>query len=185
MLDVAWINRCDAPVWLLRQDMRALCLPRLVDLITANFDTINHLTSPADLRQAVRCISKNLRTGGFFLFDFLTHCQPLTHARSYVRRYLNGRSEMQQWLRWDETSRVLSIRIVHRSATMVPPAVELHSERAYTPEEMGKALLKAGFIIRGVHDAWTLRPTFSCAPRLLVVAQKRTREPVLESHDDA
>jgi len=48
----------------------------------------------------------------------------------------------------------------------------LHLAAAGLWSGVARALLDAGFVIRGVHDAITLRPPAGCEPRLLVVAQK-------------
>jgi hypothetical protein len=135
---------------------------------------VNHLVTREDLGRALRCIAANLRPGGHFIFDFITHCQMLASWRPHLRRLRGADGEVQQWIRWDPVRRALSIRMVHSFPALAPPAVELHHERAYTPEEMGRALLDAGFLIRGVHDASSLRPAAGCEPRLLVVAQKPT-----------
>jgi SAM-dependent methyltransferase len=183
MLRIAGRNCCDTGVSLLQQDLRSLRLPNPVDLITANFDTVNHLITREDLGQALRCIADNLQPGGHFIFDFLTHCQPLTSARPYLRRLRGARGEVQQWIRWDPARRSLSIRIVSLMPALAPPAVEEHRERAFTPEEMGQALIGAGLIVRGVYNAVTLRPAATCAPRLIVVAQKSTYGEGLPSHN--
>ena len=52
MLAVATRNCASSNVCLLQQDIRCLRLPYPVDLITANFDTMNHLLTEPDLRLA-------------------------------------------------------------------------------------------------------------------------------------
>jgi SAM-dependent methyltransferase len=64
MLREAARNCGHGNVCLLRQDIRSLRLPHLVELVTANFDTLNHLVAAADLRLAFRRILDNLRPGG-------------------------------------------------------------------------------------------------------------------------
>jgi SAM-dependent methyltransferase len=172
MLHVARRNCCGTGVQILQQDLRSLRLPAQVDLITANFDTMNHLVAPGDLARALRRIAENLRPGGNFIFDFLTHCQVMAGSQPYLRRLRGVSGEVQQWIHWDPARRMLSIRMVHGFPTFPAPSIELHRERAYTPEEMGQALSEAGLTIRVVRDAVTLRPVVTCAPRLLVVAQK-------------
>jgi SAM-dependent methyltransferase len=164
---------CDSNVTLLRQDIRRLSLPHRVDLITANFDTVNHLLKERDLRQAFRRIADHLNAGGHFLFDVLTHCQHLDRRRPVVRRFRSRRCRMDQWIRWQPHRRALSVLIVQRCSLCSPPDVEIHRERLYTPIEIGRALLDAGFIIRGVHDATSLAIATRYAPRLLVVARKK------------
>src|SRR5512132_2456614 len=52
MLTVAKRNCASLNICFLQQDIRCLCLPHPVDLITANFDTMNHLLTELDLRLA-------------------------------------------------------------------------------------------------------------------------------------
>src|SRR5437762_3125751 len=64
MLRVA-LENCRVPrVCFLRQDIRELCLPSPVDLITANFDALNHVLSSRELQDVFRRIRENLRPGG-------------------------------------------------------------------------------------------------------------------------
>src|SRR5215471_21820492 len=49
MLRQARRNSSGVGVCFLQQDVRCLALPSNVDLITANFDTLNHLNVPQDL----------------------------------------------------------------------------------------------------------------------------------------
>jgi SAM-dependent methyltransferase len=174
MLRVARENCCRAPVQFLEQDIRCLRLPQPVDLITANFDTLNHLVNKDEVRRLFCRVAENLRPGGWFVFDFVTPSQPLAGYRTLVRRFRSCGQELQQRIRWNPRRRLLSILIVERWAGPSPPAVEVHRERAYTPEEIGRWLLGAGFIIRGVHDAATLQSARNCPLRIIVVAQTHT-----------
>lgn len=172
MLQQAARNCCDPNVQLLQQDIRCLSLPKRVDLITANFDTVNHLLKNQDLQRACRRIAANLRPGGHFLFDLLTHCQHLDPCRPVVRRFRSRRCRMDQWIRWRPRRRALSVLIVQRCSLCAPPNIEVHRERVYRPIEIGRALHDAGFMIRGVHDAVTLQPADTCRPRIIVVAKR-------------
>ena len=172
MLRVARRNCCGSGVHLLQQDFRLLRLPMPVDLITATFDTVNHLVAREDLVRALRCIADNLRPGGHFIFDFLTNCQLLASSQPYILRHRGVGGEVQQWIRWDPTRQMLSMRMVQGFPSLPAPSIELHNERAHSPEEMGHALKHAGLIVRKVLDGATLRPADTCTPRLVVVAQK-------------
>jgi SAM-dependent methyltransferase len=175
MLSVAKRNCSGERVHLSHQDFRCFRLPEPVDLITANFDTINHLVEQEDLDRAFRCVEANLRPGGHFVFDFLTHCQPFPIDRPFLRRLRGATGEIQQWFRWFPEHNRLAGRIVSRSPIPSILSIEDHLERAYTPEEIGRELSNAGLIVRQIYDAWKLRPAKVCAPRLLVVAQKPHR----------
>jgi SAM-dependent methyltransferase len=173
MLAVAARNFARLNVCFLQQDLRCLRLPSPVDLITANFDTMNHLLAEPDLRLAFRRISENLRPGGHFIFDLITPCQPLRSAQTYTRRLGSGRRKALQRIRWNPWQKILSIFVVVASPSSKVSTLEAHRERAYSPIEVGRWLMDAGFIIRGIHDAATLRIATGCPPRIIVIARKR------------
>jgi SAM-dependent methyltransferase len=172
MLCQARRNCRSAGVCFLQQDVRCLTLPSRVDLITANFDMLNHLRTAADLRSAFNRVAGNLRPGGHFYFDILTSCQPLDGYRVYVRNYCRVRSWLQQRVRWEPHRRLLHVRAVLRRAGSCAPVVEQITERAFSATELGKLLAGSAFVIRGVHDEATLRTAVDCPARIIVVAQK-------------
>ncbi len=171
MLRRAAINCQGGKVDLLFQDIRKLRLPTPVDLITANFDTLNHLLTVGDLVRTFQRVAANLRPNGHFLFDILTPCQLLPPGRSRVYRFGTPGCHVEQMIRWQPVTNILSIRIKQRCRASRPD-IELHRERAFTAEELETALRKAGFVVRGVHDATTLAPATQCAPRLLILAMR-------------
>ncbi len=157
MLRHAAHNCRNANVCFLRQDIRCLALPSRVDLITANFDTLNHLQTPGDLRRAFRRVAANLRPGGHFYFDILTPCQPAKGYEVFTRDHCTTRSWLHQRIQWEPRTRLIRITALQRRADCLLPVVECVTERAYSPREIGRWLVEAGFKIRGVHDAETLR----------------------------
>ena len=54
--------------------MIARRLPQRVDLVTANFDTLNHLINDGELPVLFQHVYDHLRPGGHFMFDFITPC---------------------------------------------------------------------------------------------------------------
>jgi SAM-dependent methyltransferase len=171
MLRMAARNCCGTNVVLLKQDIRHLRLPRKVDLITANFDTLNHMLSANDLRQTLRRVFENLNPGGHFIFDVVTNCYALGR-RSYVTKFPRRYRSVTQTVRVNPIKRLISILVSIRSPNMWGPIIERHCERAYSPRELGKALHETGFIVRGVHDALTLAIATGCPQRIVVVATK-------------
>ena len=170
MLQVALRNCCDPNVNFLRQDIRCLDLPCQVDLITANFDTLNHLLNPSDFVLALRRISANLRQGGHFMFDLITPCQPLGGALTQVRKLASRSRRVTQRIDWKPRQRMLTINVTLDSPRSLVSIAELHCERAYSPSDVGRWLLDMGFLIRGVHDATTLHIASDCPPRVIIVA---------------
>jgi len=61
--------RAHAPVTVMRGDMRTFRLPEQVDLITCEFDALNHVPRKADLNRVAKAAARALRPGGYFYFD--------------------------------------------------------------------------------------------------------------------
>jgi SAM-dependent methyltransferase len=53
----------------LQADMRSFRLPKAVDLITCEFDALNHVPRKAHLREVTRAVARALCAGGYFFFD--------------------------------------------------------------------------------------------------------------------
>lgn len=172
MLRVAARNCSGTGVRLLRQDIRCLRLPGPVDLATSNFDALNHLTGRDDLRVAFRRVAENLCAGGHFFFDLITPCFPLGRRMVYVRKIRAQSRQVTQLIRWNPVRRIISTTVVVRSSDSPCPKVEFHKERAYSFNEVGRWLMDAGFVIRGVHDEDTLQTASGCPQRIIVVAMK-------------
>jgi SAM-dependent methyltransferase len=172
MLRKAAENCGGTNVVLMRQDIRHLRLPEPVDLITANFDTLNHILKEEDLRQTLRRVFENLKPGGHFIFDAITNCYAFGRG-SYVKRFRGRYRSVTQSVRVDPFRKLISIFVSIRSPSMWKPIIERHCERAYSVAELGRALSETRFVIRGVHDAATLANASTCPQRIIVVASKR------------
>jgi SAM-dependent methyltransferase len=172
MLREARRNCRDANVCFLQQDIRCLALPSPVDLITANFDTLNHLKSAADLRHTFRRVAANLRHGGHFYFDILTPCQRTREYEVLVQDRCIEQSCLQQRIHWDPRTQLIQTIAVQHRAGRCGPNVTYVTERAYDMREIANWLGEAGFMIRGVHDFETLCVPTRCLPRLIIIAQK-------------
>ena len=62
-------RRAAMPVRVIRADMRSFQLPQPVDLITCEFDALNHVPRKADLDRVLKAVARALRSGGYFAFD--------------------------------------------------------------------------------------------------------------------
>jgi len=65
----AKVRRAGADVTIFQGDMRAFRLPRPVDLITCEYDALNHVPRRTDLRRVAKAVARALRPGGYFYFD--------------------------------------------------------------------------------------------------------------------
>jgi SAM-dependent methyltransferase len=62
-------RRAKVPLRVIRADMRDFRLPEPVDLVTCEFDALNHVPHKADLARVVKAAAQALRPGGYFYFD--------------------------------------------------------------------------------------------------------------------
>lgn len=63
------VRRVGANVTIISGDMRTFRLPELVDLITCEFDALNHVPRKSDLARVAHAVAPALRPGGYFYFD--------------------------------------------------------------------------------------------------------------------
>jgi hypothetical protein len=165
-------NGCE--VGLLQQDIRCLQLPQLVDLVTANFDTLNYLLSGHDLQLAFQRVYENLRPGCYFIFDLITPCQPQDSYLVRMNRLPGTALEPRQPILWDGLRRLLFTTIFFQKPGSTAIVSECHVERAYSPLQVARWLGAAGFTIRDILDARSLRMAAACPPRIIIVAQPAT-----------
>lgn len=62
-------KRAGLRIRVVQADMRDFRLPEAVDLITCEFDALNHVPRKADLWKVARAAARALRAGGHFFFD--------------------------------------------------------------------------------------------------------------------
>lgn len=58
-----------AKIAIILGDMRTFRLPEPVDLITCEFDALNHVPRKSDLARVAKAVARALRPGGYFYFD--------------------------------------------------------------------------------------------------------------------
>jgi len=153
------------------QDIRDLALPRLVDLAVANYDTINHLLRSMDVKAAFASIARNLAPGGFFLFDVITPAQAPGPVE--LRFCCGRRVQVNQIVGYDPVRRLVRVTVRIRHARRRCEVTERHVERAYPLPALARWLNEAGFRVRGVFDADSVRHLRYARPaRAILVAQR-------------
>jgi SAM-dependent methyltransferase len=155
MLAAARRNCRSCRVGFMQQDLRSLQLPWRFDLVTANFDTLNHLRDPAELRRALHTIAALLRPGG-------APGVRLAHAR---RGALSGASARALAAAGAGSRVAASERNARCTRDRHPVRIERgwqpdaqHAERLYRAAEVGAWLREAGLVLRALLDAQSLEP---------------------------
>lgn len=158
----------------LRQDLTGLSLPRLVDLITCQFDSLNYLIRDEDLRQAMLQFRGNLAPGGHLVFDVVVAPSGRRALPPRVENAVGPGAAVHRVTTWDPEkaiqTAVVTIRLnkrLHR---------EVHRQRRYSVGVVRQLLDSTGFDLRGVHDFRTRGPVTAATRRAVFVAQVRERK---------
>ena len=133
----------------LRQDLRLLRLRHPVELLTCQFDTLNYLLEPADLRIALAAFGRTLHSGGHALFDVITPHVFDPHRTHRLEVAYGARRTVTRRTRYlPEGLQVASVRVNGVSGDRC----ETHHQRAYTVDEIVDALEGSGLRLRAVYD---------------------------------
>jgi SAM-dependent methyltransferase len=146
----------------IESDMRRFRLPSKVDLITCEFDALNHVPNKSDLALVAKAASRALKPGGYFYFDVNTRLAfeevwPLTWfvERPGLALVMHGDYDARSGKAWTTAEFFLS----------EGPLWRRHGERVeevcWTPEEIRAALTHAGFDRIQARDA---QPFFGADP---------------------
>jgi SAM-dependent methyltransferase len=173
MLRIAARNCQGLPVRLFRGDIARLRMPFRADLIACNFDTLNHLTRPGDVRSLIARVASHLRPGGKFFFDFLTPCQRFPPGRPLALSARAPGCRLTQMLRWSPASRLLSVKVILQRPGRTA-LIERHLERLYEAGPIFDCLDSHGLRAICACDAESENLTAppSNSPRVVVLAAK-------------
>ncbi|MHB8897004.1 MAG: class I SAM-dependent DNA methyltransferase [Candidatus Geothermincolia bacterium] len=175
MLEVARRRDGAGNIVFLRQGFSELDLPEQVDLLTCNFDSLNYLTVEEELCEALLRFGRSTRPGGHAIFDMNT-CRQLEAARCdsvLVHRTSGGVSIWES--SWDPGLRMNTLHMtnfIEDRHGLYSMSEEVHRERAYDIETIGRALREAGFTRIEAFDAKGLSMPGSDTRRVQFIARK-------------
>jgi SAM-dependent methyltransferase len=134
-------------VLLIRQDMRRLRLPRPVDLITCNGDTLNYLLAADELASTLMHCRKNLRPAGHLIADLLSgHPTDGDRILSDIRDGSAGRVSLWR-TRSGKARRMTRVEIAfgHPDTNGETRWTrEIHVQRWHRPSDLDAAAQQAG-----------------------------------------
>ncbi len=139
-------RRVGANVRVLRADMRTFRLPEAVDLVTCEFDALNHVPRKQDLDRVAQAVARALRPGGYFFFDVNTRLAfkkfwPSTWwgERPGVAVCMHGGYDRRRDKGWS------NVELFVRKGGLWQRSRERVEEVAWTGAEIRRSLHAAGF----------------------------------------
>lgn len=160
----------------LLEDMRELELYGSVRAVVSVCDSMNYILEEADLREVFSRVHEYLEEDGVFIFDLNT---------VYKYRDLLGETTIAEnreegsfiWENYfDEESAVNEYDLtlyIREEGESYRRFEEVHYQRAYGLETIGRLLADAGMELTAAYDAFTKEPVRDDSERIYVVARPR------------
>ncbi len=184
MLEIAMEKRIanGRDILYLLQDMREFELYGTVAAVVSICDSINYILDYEDLVRVFSLVNNYLDPGGVFIFDLNTE---------YKYRELLGESTIAEnreegsfiWENYfDEETRIneydltLFIRKENKPESLFQKFEETHYQRAYSLEEIKKALKEAGLVFEACYDAFTKEPPKQDSERIYIIAREQGKK---------
>ncbi len=163
----------------LMQDMREFELYGTVRAVLSICDCMNYILEYEDLVEVFRLVNNYLDPGGIFIFDLNT---------IYKYETLMGESTIAEdreecsfiWDNYyDKESKIneydLSL-FIKQEEDLYRKYTENHYQRAYSLEEVKRAINEAGMDFVAAFDAFTKNPVKDTSERIYIIARERGKE---------
>lgn len=160
---------------LLCQRMQALDLYDTVDAVVCSLDSINHLTSPQDVKATFERVSLFLNPGGVFVFDVNTvykHRNILAN-NTFVYDLDELYCVWQNELDADTNTVEITLDFFEEDLDAYYRSSETFSERAYAVDQLQKWLEDAGLTVTAVYEELTQIPPREDTQKVVFTAVKQ------------
>ncbi|MHB9038779.1 MAG: class I SAM-dependent DNA methyltransferase [Armatimonadota bacterium] len=156
------------------QDMVDLDLDgRKFDLAISLFDSLNYITDPNRLAQAIKRVGEHLVDGGVFIFDVNTE-YALSHHFFDQANLASHHFPNYVWNSdYDNATRICTVNMTFRVIEDGENVEfkEVHLQRAHSLEELTTMLIDAGFEVLDVFHAYKFRRPTRRSDRVFYVAK--------------
>ena len=158
------------------QDAAALDLPgQRFDLCVSLFDSLNYITDPQRLQQAMSQVAAHLTRNGLFIFDINTEYALVNHFFDQNNLGSNDRLLYDWKSAFDPLTRLCRVDMKFRyrqDDDTERVFEEVHWQFAYRTEEIIAMLESAGFDQITPYKAYSLRQPVRTSDRIFYVARK-------------
>lgn len=159
---------------LVRADMRSLPFrSERFDVVTSYFTSFGYFDDEDDDVSVLSEVRRVLKTGGWYLLDYLNADEVVSGIRAEDRRTLSG-LEVVQRRRLVEGGRVIEKRIRIDAGGNVPAREFLERVRLYRPGDLDRMLLRMGLSPGPVFGGYDRSSHTSTSLRYIVLAQACT-----------
>ena len=181
MLQIAMDKRAESgkDILYLLQDMREFELYGTVKAVLSICDCINYILEYKDLVEVFRLVNNYLDPGGVFIFDLNT----VYKYESVMGDTTIAEDREECSFIWDnfydEDTKIneydLSL-FIREEEDLYRKYTETHYQRAYTIDEIKKALKEAGLEFIQAYDAFTREPVKDTSERIYLIAREHGKE---------
>ena len=168
----------------LLQDMREFELYGTVRAVVCICDSLNYITEYKDLVQVFSLVNNYLDPGGIFVFD----CNTEYKYRDIMGNRTIAESREDCSFVWeneyDAESGINEYDLtifVKEEGELFRRYEETHYQRAYSIDEIKRAVLEAGMELVAVYDAFTRQDVRENSERVYVVARERGKQAQTEA----
>ena len=150
---------CGRDIAYFAQDIAEMNLSETFDTALSFFDSLNYITEPDRLRAALQRIACHLKPDGLLVFDLNTEYAFVN--KLFDQELMNkGAPIRYKWRSsYDSDKKLCTVRMEFWTNDPPESFVEVHVQRAHSPEEIRSWLKAAGFgDIRAYHSYSLERP---------------------------
>ena len=180
MLEIALEHEMEDPkqILYLQQDMREFELYGTVRAIVSICDSMNYLEDYEDLVQVLRLANNYLDPKGMFIFDLNTEAKFQAMGSETIAEVRDEGSFIWE-NEYDEEEKINSYDLtlfIREEDDLYRRYQETHFERAWSLDEIKKALTEAGMEFVAAYDAFTKNAPRKESDRIYVVAREHGKE---------
>lgn len=173
MLSMARQGAEETDILYLLQDMRKLELYGTVRAVISVCDCVNYLLEEDDVRETFRRVRQVLEADGVFCFDVNTvyKYRELLGERTFSENRDEGSFIWENYFYGDEQINEYDLTLfIRENGDLYRKYEEIHYQRAYSVETIGRLLREAGFSGVEAYDAYTKNPVRPDSERISIFA---------------